>query len=95
MVKSDIVQKLFELNPQIFRKDLEKAVDLIFSYMENVLTKGSRIEIRGLGIFSVKKRNARKSRNPKTGETIFIGEKKFPIFKMSKLLSLKINEKTN
>lgn len=91
MVKSDIVQKLSNLHPNLLKSDIQKTVDIFFSEIVNALISGSHCEIRSFGTFKTKIRRARQARNPKTGESILIGEKKFPSFKMSKLLRIKIN----
>ena len=91
MVKSEIIQRLCDLNPNIFRRDIIRCVDLIIKKLTFELSSGNRCELRSFGIFDVKLRKARIARNPKTGEKINIREKKFIHFKMSKLIKKEIN----
>jgi len=91
MVKSELIQKLCNLHPNILRKDITKTVDIIFNEISEALKDGLKYEIRGYGIFRAKHRKARIARNPKTGQKISITEKKIPSFKMSKLMKLRLN----
>tara|TARA_Y100000590_G_scaffold468969_1_gene654159 strand:- start:6189 stop:6473 length:285 start_codon:yes stop_codon:yes gene_type:complete len=93
MVKSDLIQKLCNLHPNILRKDITKTIDIIFEEISNALKNDLKYEIRGYGVFKSKHRKARIARNPKTGEKISIPEKKIPSFKMSKLMKLKLNNR--
>ena len=92
MVKSELVQKLCNIHPNILRKDIEKIFDIIFSEIAEGLCRGENIEIRGFGTYKVKKRRARIGRNPKNSETIQIPEKKIIRWKMSKILYNRLNE---
>ena len=92
MVKSDIVQKLCNLHPNLYRKDIKEIVDIFFENIIESLILGKNCEIRFFGSFKTKIRKARNARNPKTGEKIFINSKKIPFFKMSKQLMNKINK---
>jgi len=92
MVKSELVQKLCNIHPNILRKDIEKIFDIIFSEIAEGLRRGENIEIRGFGTYKVKKRRARIGRNPKNSETIQIPEKKTIRWKMSKILYNRLNE---
>ena len=58
---------------------------------ESTLAKGDRVELRGFGAFSVKARDARQGRNPRTGESVQVDEKKVPFFKTGKLLRDRLN----
>ena len=55
------------------------------------LTRGGRVELRGFGAFSVKQRNARVGRNPRTGEAVSVAAKRLPYFKTGKQLREKLN----
>ena len=92
MVKSELIQKLCNLHPNILRKDITKAVFVIFNEISEALKNNMKYEIRGYGIFKVKSRKARIAKNPKTGEKVAIPEKKVPFFKMSKLMKLRLNK---
>jgi len=92
MVKSELIQKLCNLHPNILRKDITKAINIIFDEISSALKNDMKYEIRNYAIFKIKHRKARIARNPKTGEKISIPEKKIPAFKMSKLMKLRLNK---
>jgi len=94
-VKSDIVKDLQGHFQAIPNNNVEKIVESIFKYLGNALAEGRNIEIRGLGTFKIKRMPARNARNPKTGESIMIEEKKKLKWKSSKLLNFRINKKEN
>ena len=91
MVKSELIQKLCDLHPNILHKDISKTVNIIFNEISEALKNDMKYEIRGYGIFKVKHREARIAKNPKTGEKVFVKEKKVLSFKMSKLMKKKLN----
>lgn len=93
MTKSELIQKLAERNPHLFLRDVEKIVDTVFNEISDALANGDRVELRGFGAFSVKHRDARKGRNPRTGETVQVAAKRLPFFKTGKALREKLNEK--
>ena len=72
-------------------KDCDICVRAILEYMATSLVEGKRIEIRGFGSFAVNLRPARVGRNPKTGDSVLVPEKKVPHFKCGKDLKLKLN----
>lgn len=72
-------------------KDCDLCVRAILEYMVSSMVAGKRIEIRGFGSFAVNLRPARVGRNPKTGESVLVPEKKVPHFKCGKDLKLKLN----
>ena len=86
MTKSDLIERIAQLVPQISKKDTELVVNTIFTSMTEALRRGDRIEIRGFGSFQVKVREAREGRNPKTGEPVHISAKRTPFFKVGKEL---------
>src|ERR1700677_3741241 len=75
MTKSELIRQLINKYPHLYQRDLEKAVDAIFSAMSEKLVEGGRIELRGFGTFSIRKREPRKARNPKSGEALHIGKR--------------------
>ena len=91
MVKSELIQKLCNLHPNILRKDITKAINIIFDEISSALKNDMKYEIRNYAIFKIKHRKARIARNPKTGEKINTPEKKTIHFKMSKDLFKKLN----
>ena len=68
MIKSELIQKIADENPHLFQRDVERIVGTIFNEIIEAMAAGNRVELRGFGAFSVKKRDARQGRNPRTGE---------------------------
>ncbi|MBY6091155.1 MULTISPECIES: integration host factor subunit beta [Rhodobacterales] len=91
MIRSELIQKLADENPHLYQRDVEKIVNTIFEEITDALTRGDRVELRGFGAFSVKKRDARTGRNPRTGEAVEVEEKHVPFFKTGKLLRDRLN----
>lgn len=91
MTKSELIQKLAEKNPHLFLRDVEKIVDTIFDQITEALVRGDRVELRGFGAFSVKEREPRIGRNPRTGETVHVAAKRLPFFKTGKGLRERLN----
>ena len=94
MIKSQLIKRLLNKNPHLIQKDVEKITSLILERVTSTLEDEGRIEIRGFGSLSVRKRNAKNGRNPKTGESVFVPEKKVPIFKSGKGLRDRLNYKS-
>jgi len=91
MNRSKIVKTLIGRNEFLQKSDVEESVDLILNILSNTLAKRGRLEIRGFGSFSTRKRKKRISRNPKTGKSISVQEKFHPYFRASKGLKEVIN----
>lgn len=93
MIKSELVQKIADENPHLYQRDVERIVGTIFDEIIETMASGNRVELRGFGAFSVKKRDARMGRNPRTGESVSVAEKHVPFFKTGKLLRDRLNGK--
>jgi integration host factor subunit beta len=91
MTKSELVDKLVESNGILTRKESEAIVSLVFDSMSEALKEGEKVEIRGFGSFTVRDREAREARNPKSGELVKIPSKKTPFFKTGKDLRERVN----
>ena len=91
MTKSELVQRLAEANPHLYQRDVEAMVTAIFAEITAALTRGDRVELRGFGAFSVKRRDARIGRNPRTGDSVQVAEKYIPFFKTGKPLRDRLN----
>lgn len=91
MIRSELIQKIAEENPHLFQRDVERIVSTIFDEIVAAMARGDRVELRGFGAFSVKKRDARTGRNPRTGESVPVDEKHVPFFKAGKLLRDRLN----
>ena len=92
MVKSQLVQQLCDIHPNILRKDIEKILNIIILEMIDALCRDEAVEIRGFGRFRTAMRKARIGRNPKNSEAVQIPEKKAIKWKMSKTLYNRLNE---
>jgi integration host factor subunit beta len=86
MTRSDLVEELAARFAQLTHRDAELAVKTVLDAMSDALVKGHRIEIRGFGSFSINRRPPRVGRNPRSGESVQIPEKRVPHFKPGKAL---------
>ena len=91
MTKSELIVELTTSNPHLRGADIELIVATIFDEITGALARGERVELRGFGAFTVKRRNARTGRNPRTGETVPVDEKAVPFFKAGKELRDRVN----
>jgi integration host factor subunit beta len=91
MIRSELIQKIANDNPHLYQRDVENIVNTIFEEIIGAMAKGDRVELRGFGAFSVKKRDARTGRNPRTGESVAVEQKHVPFFKTGKLLRDRLN----
>jgi len=91
MTKSELIMRLAERNPHLFHRDVERIVTTIFDEITEALARGDRVELRGFGAFSIKQRDARTGRNPRTGESVSVIEKIVPFFKTGKQLRERLN----
>jgi len=92
MIRSELIERLAEENPHLFQRDVERLVNTIFEEVIEAMERGDRVELRGFGAFSVKERDARIGRNPRTGESVQVEAKRVPFFKTGKLLRDRLNE---
>lgn len=91
MIKSQLIQKLADENPHLYQRDVERIVSSVFEEITDALSQGDRVELRGFGAFSVKHRDARVGRNPRTGESVEVPQKRVPFFKTGKDLRDRMN----
>jgi integration host factor subunit beta len=94
MTRSDLVEELANRFPQLTQKDAESAVKAILDAMSQALVRGHRIEIRGFGSFTINRRPPRMGRNPRSGESVAIPEKRVPHFKPGKALREAVDQRT-
>ena len=92
VIKSELVQRIAKRNPQLFQRDVENIVNAILDEITNALARGDRVELRGFGAFSVKRRDARVGRNPRTGAPVSVEEKSVPFFKTGKEMRERLND---
>ncbi|HSG36949.1 MAG TPA: integration host factor subunit beta [Paracoccaceae bacterium] len=91
MIRSELIQIVADENPHLYQRDVERIVNTIFEQITDAMARGDRVELRGFGAFSVKKRDGRVGRNPRTGESVDVEEKHVPFFKTGKLLRDRLN----
>lgn len=91
MTKSELIQRLSKRFPHLFQRDIELLVGTILEEISTSLMHNGRVELRGFGAFSVRKREARVARNPKNGQEVSIGERYAIYFRTGKELRDRIN----
>ena len=92
MTKSELVLKLSKQFPHLYQRDIEKLVNTVLGEISTALVDGGRVELRGFGAFSIRKREARVARNPKNGQKVSIGERFAIYFRTGKELRKRINK---
>ena len=95
MTRSDLVEELASRFGQLTHRDAEYAVKTILDAMGEAMVRGHRIEIRGFGSFSINRRSPRMGRNPRSGESVAIPEKRVPHFKPGKALRESVEASTD
>lgn len=91
MIKSELIARLAEENPHLTQRDVERVVGVILERMIQALEADGRVELRGFGALSVRSRDARAGRNPRTGEAVDVRAKHVPFFKSGKELRERLN----
>ena len=91
VVKSQILEQLKKNYPKFPKKNLEKALDLVFDEIINGLSKGNNVEIRGFGSFKIRNLKSRIARNPKDGSRVEVPAKQIVHWKTSKELFETLN----
>jgi integration host factor subunit beta len=92
MTRSELIAELARQNPHLMQRDIEAIISTVFEEIVAALAAGNRVELRGFGAFSVKKREARTGRNPRTGAAVSVAEKVVPFFKAGKDLRDRLNQ---
>jgi integration host factor subunit beta len=91
VIKSELIQRIAAANQHLFQRDIEKIVTVFFDEIIAAMARGDRVELRGFGAFTVKHRQPRTGRNPRTGAAVKVSEKFVPFFKTGKELRDKLN----
>lgn len=91
MTKSELIARLAAANPHLYHRDVERIVSTVFEEIASALARGDRVELRGFGAFSIKQRDARLGRNPRTGRSVNVTAKYIPYFKTGKELRERLN----
>ena len=92
MTKSELIARLAAQNPSLYHRDIERLVNTIFDTITEALVVGDRVELRGFGAFSLREREGRIGRNPRTGEAVSVNAKRMPFFKMGKGMRERLNK---
>ena len=93
MTKSELIARLAADNPHLYHRDVERIVTTVFDEIAAALGDGDRVELRGFGAFSVRERQSRTGRNPRTGAAVDVDAKYIPYFKTGKQLRERLNGK--
>jgi len=91
MIKSELIQQISQKNPHLYQRDVERIINTVFDKIVEALGNGDRVELRGFGAFSVKERQSREGRNPRTGAAVQVEAKRVPFFKTGKELRERLN----
>ncbi len=91
MTKSDLILRLAKKYPHLQAKHIEDIANVVLGTVTDALARGDRVELRGFGAFSVKRRDARRGRNPHTGQAVEVGERYTPFFRAGKQLRDDLN----
>ena len=91
MTKSELVSKVAARKPHLTQREAEIIVATIFDEIGAALSRGDRVELRGFGVFSIKRLGARVSRNPRTGDSVNVPEKHFATFKPGQPMHRRLN----
>ena len=92
MIKSELIQRIARRNGHLYKRDVETIVSTILDEITAALARGDRVELSGFGAFSVKRRDARMGRNPRTGTPVSVARKSIPFFKTGKEMRERLNE---
>ena len=95
MIKSELIARLAERHPHLYLRDVERAVSAVFEQVSAALARGERVELRGFGSFSVRRREARVGRNPATREHVEVGAKAMAYFRTGRRLRQRLNDAEN
>jgi integration host factor subunit beta len=91
MIKSDLVWKIAQQNPHLYQRDVQKIIDIMFGEITTAMARDDRVELRGFGTFSIRKRSPRTARNPRTGTLVSVEKKAFVHFKTAKQMHRRLN----
>lgn len=92
MTKSELIQRIAARHHDLRPREVEQTVKLIIERITQSLEKGDRVEVRGFGSFSLRYREARIGRNPKTGKQVKVQGKSIPYFRAGKELRERVNQ---
>lgn len=90
MIRSELVHKMQQQYPDLPAEDVERIVSLFFQTIADHLSAGGRVELRGFGAFSLRSRDARMGRNPRTGDEVPVSAKRALHFKAGKQMLVRL-----
>lgn len=90
LTKADLVQKVYQ-NHNLTKAQAAEAVETFLKISKNCLENGEDLLVSGFGKFNVKSKNARRGRNPQTGDELILRARKVVTFKPSGILRSRIN----
>jgi integration host factor subunit beta len=91
MTKSELIERLADTNPHLYRRDIERIIGAVFEQITAALARGDRVELRGFGAFSIRSRGERVGRNPRTGDEVSVPNRVVAHFKTGKELRERLN----
>lgn len=91
MIRSELLLALAKENPELRADDIEQIAEIFFDEIAQRLAESGRVELRGFGAFSTRVRDARKGRNPRTGDAVEVPGKRVPFFKPGKEMRERLN----
>lgn len=91
MIRSELIRLIASENPHLTAQQAERLVGCIFETITDAMAHGNRVELRGFGVFSVRKREARIGRNPRNGVTVSVQNKTVPFFTAGKQIRDRLN----
>jgi integration host factor subunit beta len=91
MTKAGLIADLTASHPHLRPTDVELVVQAVFDNIASALARGQRVELRGFGAFTVRRRSARLGRDPRTGEEVAVEEKAKPFFRAGRILYDRVN----
>jgi DNA-binding protein HU-beta len=92
LTKAELIDKVVK-ETKLTKKDSDKAINTVIGTISSSLAKGDKVQLVGFGSFEVRKRAARKGRNPQNGKEINIPARKVPVFKAGKALKDAVGKK--
>lgn len=95
MTKTDLIERVSMKTTILTKKQTEIVVNMLFDSIKEALAAGDKIEIRGFGSFRIRARRNREGRNPKTGQSVEVPQKKVPFFKAGKELKELVDGKAD
>lgn len=93
MLKRELIAAMARRHPGLKVKDVDMMVRLVFETMAESITEGKNIELRGFGSFRLREYEPRQGRNPGTGESVNLGQRRGVLFKAGRKMKGRLNDK--